>query len=143
MLEKPMQTEPMQTEPTPALLDEDYLSGLARHLGTAHACELLADGMIDMIGRLERLAEVARGGDSGAIAALSHEIAGASGHLGLALVSHYAARASHASRCGGDPLPWIEALMGIRSASIGALRDYCAAGRQEVESDPGLLRDGA
>ena len=118
-------------EPEPPILNHEYLAGLQRYLGNAHACELLADGMIDLMGRLDRLADIAARGDSGEIAALSHEIVGAAGHLGLGLMSHLAAHVSQAAR-GGDPAEWIEALLEVRSASIGELREYCAARATET-----------
>ncbi len=120
----------LRTEPTPSILNHEYLAGLRRHLGTGHTCELLADGMIDLVGRLDRLSEIARHGDNAEIAALSHEIVGAAGHLGLGLLSHYAARASHAARS-GDPSEWVEALLEVQAASIGKLRAYCASCRGE------------
>ena len=116
----------LRTQPALSVLNHGYLAGLNSHLGTAHACELLADGMIDLMGRLERLAEVAGHGDKGEIAALSHQIVGAAGHLGLSLMSQLAAQVSQAAR-GGDPTRWIEALLEVRHASIGELREYCAA----------------
>ena len=62
---------------------------------------------------------IAGRGDNAEIAALSHEIVGAAGHLGLGLMSHFAAHASQAAR-GGDPAEWVEALLeGAGSASIG------------------------
>ena len=116
----------LRAEPAPPILNQEYLAGLNRYLGAAHACELLADGMIDLTGRLDRLAELAGRGDNGPIAALAHEIVGAAGHLGLGLLSHLAAQVSLAARGGGDPTEWIEAMVEARAASIGALRDYCA-----------------
>jgi HPt (histidine-containing phosphotransfer) domain-containing protein len=114
-----------RAEPEPSILNYEYLAGLQKYLGAAHASELLADGMIDLVGRLDRLAEVAGRGDRGAVAALSHEIVGAAGHLGLGRMSHLAAQVSMAAR-GGDPAAWIEALLESRAASIGSLREYCA-----------------
>lgn len=115
----------VRVAPTLSLLNYDYLAGLNRYLGKAHARELLADGMIDLVGRLDRLAEVAGRDDRAELAALSHEIVGAAGHLGLALLSHLAAQVSMAAR-GGDPMPWVGALLEARAASIGELRGYCA-----------------
>ena len=115
----------LRMHPAPSVLNHEYLAGLNSHLGTAHACELLADGMIDLMDRLDRLAEVAKHGDEGEIAALSHQIVGAAGHLGLGLMSQLAAQVSQAARA-GDPTAWIEALLEVRNASIGELRKYCA-----------------
>ena len=114
----------LRAEPVPSILNHDYLAGLRRHLGTVHSCELLADGMLDLAGRLDRLAQLARRGDNPAIAALSHEIVGAAGYLGLARLSHFAAQASAAAR-GGDPAEWVEAMLDAQAASIGMLRGYC------------------
>ena len=126
-----MLDEGLQTEPVPAILNHEYLAGLRSHLGAAFTCELLADGVIDLAGRLDRLAEIAGRGDNAEIAALSHEIVGAAGHLGLGLMSHLAANASMAAR-GGDPAQWVEALLEVRTASIGKLRAYCASCRDET-----------
>ncbi len=115
----------LKTESAPAVLNYEYLTGLEKYLGQAHSRELLADGMIDLMGRLDRLAEVAGRRNDREIAALSHEIVGAAGHLGLGLMSHFAAQVSLAAR-GGDPTEWIEALLETRAASIGRLREYCA-----------------
>ena len=116
----------LRTEPAPPILNHDYLSGLRRHLGTAHTCELLADGMLDLVGRLDRLAEMARRGDDAALARLTHEIAGAAGNLGLHRISQFAVQASHAARQ-GEPAGWVEAVLDARIASIGMLRAYCDA----------------
>ncbi len=116
----------LRTEPPPPILDCDYLERLRRHLGTPQTCELLADGMLELVGRLDRLAELAEMGETGEVAALAHEIVGAAGHLGLSLISQYAARASEAARR-GDPSEWVQAMIDVRSVSIGSLRDYCAA----------------
>jgi HPt (histidine-containing phosphotransfer) domain-containing protein len=119
-----------RAEPLPPVLNHDYLAGLRRHLGTAPTCELLADGMLDLAGRLDRLAEMARHGDRAGIAGLSHEIVGAAGHLGLHRMSQFAAHASQAAR-GGDPAQWVEALLDAQAASIGMLRAYCDASLDE------------
>lgn len=122
----------LRAENTPPILNYEYLAGLERYLGQAHARELLSDGMIDLIGRLDRLGEVAGSGDSGVVAALSHEIVGAAGHLGLGLLSHLAAQISYAARS-GDATDWIELLLESRSASIGQLREYCDTRLCEVK----------
>jgi HPt (histidine-containing phosphotransfer) domain-containing protein len=116
----------LRNEPATPILDCDYLERLRRHLGTPQTCELLSDGMLELVGRLDRLAELADLGETGEVAALAHEIVGAAGHLGLSLISHYAAHASQAARR-GDATVWIEAMLEVRSSSIGSLRNYCAA----------------
>jgi HPt (histidine-containing phosphotransfer) domain-containing protein len=121
-----MLTSPAQGRAAPAVLNHEYLAGLQTYLGAAHARELLSDGMIDLAGRLDRLAELAARGDNGRIATLSHEIVGVAGHLGLGLMSHLAAQASQAAR-NGDAAAWVDTLLEVRAASIGALRDYCAS----------------
>jgi HPt (histidine-containing phosphotransfer) domain-containing protein len=121
----------LQTGHIPAILNHEYLAGLQRYLGTAPARELLADGTIDLIGRLDRLAEIGGRGDNAEIAALAHEIVGAAGHLGLGLLSYLAAQVSQTAR-GGDPAEWIEALLEVRAASIGELRAYCASCSDEA-----------
>lgn len=120
-------------EPAPPILNYEYLNGLRRHLGTPHTRELLADGMIELMGRLDRLGEVVSAGDNGEVAALAHEIVGASGHLGLSLISHYAAQASATARR-GDPTEWVRAVLEVRTVSIGRLRDYCAACEDEAQA---------
>lgn len=115
----------LKTEPVPAVLNHEYLAGLEKYLGQAHSRELLADGMIDLMGRLDRLAEAAGHRNDREIAALAHEIVGAAGHLGLGLMSHLAAQVSMAAR-GGDPTEWIAGLLEVRAVSIGRLREYCA-----------------
>jgi HPt (histidine-containing phosphotransfer) domain-containing protein len=116
----------LRAESVPPILNHEYLAGLRRHLGTAHACELLADGMIDVVGRLDRLAEMGERGDNAGIAALAHEVVGAAGHLGLHRISQFSAHVSQAAR-GGDPSAWLEALLDVRAVSIGMLRAYCAS----------------
>jgi HPt (histidine-containing phosphotransfer) domain-containing protein len=123
----------LRAEPAPPILDCDYLDGLRRYLGTPQACELLADGMLELVGRLDRLSELADAGESGEVAALAHEIVGAAGHLGLSLIAHYAALASQAARR-GDASAWVRAVQEVRSDSIGRLRDYCAAFEGEARA---------
>ena len=114
----------LRTEQVPSVLNHDYLAGRRRHLGTAHACELLADGTLDLVGRLDRLADLARHGDNAGIARLTHEIVGAAGHLGLLRMSQFAAQASYAARQ-GDAAGWVEAMLDTQADSIGMLRAYC------------------
>ncbi len=114
----------LRAEPAASVLNHDYLAGLRRHLGTAHTCELLADGMLELAGRLDRLADMARQDDNAAIARLTHEIVGLAGYLGLHRMSQLAAQASHAARQ-GEPAVWVDALLDAQTASIGMLRAYC------------------
>lgn len=120
----------LRAESVPPILNHDYLAGLRRHLGTQHTCELLADGMLDLVGRLDRLGDLARRGDNAGIAALSHEIVGAAGQLGLLRISQFASHASHAARA-GEPAGWVDALLEVQAESIGMLREYCASSLDE------------
>ena len=121
----------LQTEPVPAVLNHEYLAGLQRHLGTAHACELLADGTIDLMGSLDRLSEAAGQGDDARIAALAHEIVSAAGHLGLGLMSYLAAQTSMAAH-DGKWRDWVDALLDVRSRiDRRAARLLCARLRRK------------
>jgi hypothetical protein len=122
-----------RAEQLPPVLNYEYLAGLEKYIGATQARELLADGAIDLVGRLDRLADVAGRGETAAVAALAHEIVGAAGHLGLGLLSHLAAEVSLAAR-GGDPTEWVEILLEARASSIGRLRDYCATSLVDISA---------
>lgn len=71
----------------PPLLDTGYLDRLEMHLGEAALTELIADGMLELSDRLDRVAVGAAGGDGDAVAHLCHDIASVAGHLGLSRLS--------------------------------------------------------
>lgn len=113
---------PRQSKPE-AILDRDHLASLEAHLGRAETRELLADGMLELEDRLERLAEEA---DGAAFAALAHDIAGLAGQLGMALLARDAGLASRAAGAGRDPGPAIAEIDRVREDSFDALRTWCA-----------------
>lgn len=113
---------------TRPILDDDYLQRLANHIGETETRELMADGMLELSDRLDRLETLGAEGRLEAVASLTHEIAGAAGHQGLAAMSHAAAEASRIAR-GDDPPParkLAETVLRHRRASIEALSAYCA-----------------
>lgn len=114
-------------EPDVAVLDLDYLDRLSAHLGADVASELLADGMLELADRLDRVADLADKNDVDSLLRLTHDITGASGHLGLAALSRHAATANrdlrHATR--GKVARIVRPMLEVRSASIEALGNYC------------------
>lgn len=118
-------------EPEVPILDIDYLERLSGHLGVEVASELLADGMLELADRLERVATLADKGDIDALLRLTHDIAGASGHLGLSALSQHAAAANRDLRHvnGNGAVRVVRPMLDVRSASIEALGKYCTSAR--------------
>lgn len=120
-----------------AVLDEGYVDRLAKHVGIIVACELLADGMIELTDRLDRLANLAADNRVEEIGSLAHDIAGISGHLGLTALSARAVTATRA--CRSEEWPEAEALVApmldLREASISALVAFCKS-RNPAAPDP-------
>ena len=88
-------------EPAPADLDRDYLARLAEQVGDEALAELLADGLVEVTDRLERLAEAAEAGDGEALRRIAHDLTSVAGHMGLARLSLAAAACQKTLR--GDP----------------------------------------
>ncbi len=126
-------------EEVPRILDEGYLTRLSGHLGAEETRELLADGMLELADRLERLERLAAEGDTSGLSALTHDIAGAAGHLGLSALSWYAARANRDLREAStrDLARMIAPLTDCRAASIDALGRYCRQDGPNTPGDPG------
>lgn len=129
-------------EPVPdtAFLNMDYLQRLSRHLGNDVTRELLADGMIDLSDRLNRVEGLVEAGDADGLARLAHEVAGAAGHLGLAALSVAAVGAQRELREDGAAGPEVLARIGatlvdLRAPSIEALAEYCGIGTDRFAPD--------
>ncbi|MFK7942101.1 MAG: Hpt domain-containing protein [Paracoccaceae bacterium] len=114
-------------EPEVQILDLNYLERLSGHLGADVASELLADGMLELADRLDRVAELADNADLEGLLRLTHDITGASGHLGLSALSRHAAEANRHLRTVSPraAVRVVRPLLDVRSASIEALGKYC------------------
>ncbi|MEM9145383.1 MAG: Hpt domain-containing protein [Pseudomonadota bacterium] len=86
----------------PPVLDHGFLKRLTDHLGAKLVRELLADGLIEITDRLERLAEQAGSDKRRPALQTSHDIAGLAGHIGLSALSRSAVELNRAAR--NDPL---------------------------------------
>jgi len=82
----------------PPVLDEDYLARLAAQIGDRVLRELLADGLVEVSDRVERLREAAVAGDRRAVLGLAHDLTGIAGHLGLSALSRAAAACQQQGR---------------------------------------------
>lgn len=114
-------------EPEAPILDMGYLERLSGHLGSEVASELLADGMLELADRLDRVADLADRADVESLLRLTHDIAGASGHLGLSALSRHAAAANRDLRTVAPSAASrvVRPMLEVRSASIEALGQYC------------------
>lgn len=109
------------------ILDLSYLERLSGHLGAEVTSELLADGMLELADRLDQLHGFAEDGDLQVLRRLTHDIIGASGHMGLSALSQAAAAANrelHAPEPSGL-VRIVRPLVDLRNASIDALGQYC------------------
>lgn len=127
-------------EPTASVLDEAYLERLQKHLGLEVTRELMADGVIELSDRMDRIADLAKAGEAEALSRLAHEIAGASGHLGLAALSLHAVEAQRALRAErafkAKELERIVApMLKIKRPSIDALADFCKIGEGRLSRE--------
>lgn len=115
-------------EPERPTLDTDHLDRLEGHIGQAALAELIADGLIELADRLNRLAELERTRDLDAMARLGHDLVGMSGNLGLARLSEAAGEMNRAARDGDPPAALAEASavrrLGLEAAD--ALRHHLA-----------------
>lgn len=122
---------------TPDLADLDpaYLRRLAGHIGQAETLELLADGMLDLADRLDRVPALVSAGDATGLGDLLHEVAGAAGHLGLTALSAQAVAGQQALRSDATPdlAAIAEAVMAKRQPALDAVRAYCQAGGEVPE----------
>ena len=89
----------------PPLLDTGYLDRLEMHLGEAVLTELMADGMLELSDRLDRVATAAADEDGDVVAHLCHDIASVAGHLGLSRLSAAAVDLNRVLRETAPPPP--------------------------------------
>lgn len=122
-------------------IDMAYLAMLAEHLGAEGVAELLADGLIEVEDRLERIGLAAARGDGASVASLAHDLTGAAGHLGLAALSAEAAHLSERARLLGDRASAM-ALEVLAGAAIAAGREGLAALEAAI-GGPGAARRSA
>ena len=123
----------------PPLIDHGYLERLAGHLGHEVMQELLADGMLELSDRLTRIEELALKGDREALAALTHDIVGAAGHLGLSAMSSHAAEANRAlqDQRGSNLMACVRDMLDCRDASVNALGRFCRENVVRAAEPPG------
>lgn len=127
-----------QAPEAPPLLDTAYLERLQKHLGVDVTRELMADGMLELADRMNRLPAMAAERKSEDIARLAHDIAGAAGHLGLSRLSYHATEVNRELReKPARPLEEVIApLVACKGGSLDALGRFCR-GQQRGDSDTG------
>ena len=110
------------------ILDQAYLDRLANHIGESETRELIADGMLELAERLDRLRRLTERGTVDEIGLLAHDIAGASGHQGLSAMSIAAVEAARQAREVAEvsPVHLAEMILQHREASLAALSAYCS-----------------
>ena len=90
--------EPKPAPPELPILDQDYLTRLAGHVGRSVLAELAADGLLELSDRLTRLHEAVAADNLDGAARLGHDLVGVGGHLGLTRFSAKAAAMNRAAR---------------------------------------------
>lgn len=115
-------------EPDRPTLDARFLHRLEGHLGPAPLSELIADGLIELSDRVDRLAELERTGDLDGMARLGHDLVGMAGNLGLVRLSHGAAEMNRAARDGDTAaaLAGAGAVRRLGREATDALRSHLA-----------------
>lgn len=106
------------------MLDEAFLGRLERHLGPSVLRELMADGLIELADRLERLAQAAEAGRREEALRIGHDIAGLAGHIGLSALSARAVAMNRAARAEpGRPVAAVAApVIAAGAPAVDALR---------------------
>ena len=111
----------------PPVLDTAYLERLQKHLGADVTRELMADGMLELADRMDRLPGMAAERKAEDIARLAHDVAGAAGHLGLSRLSYHATEANRVLRSdtGLSLEDVIAPMLSCQGASLDALGQFC------------------
>ena len=109
------------------VLDLAYLERLSGHIGAEVAAELLADGMLELADRLDRVSDLANKGDMEALLRMTHDIAGSAGHLGLSALSRDAVTANRSLReARAQAAPrLVRQMLANRQSSLDALGAFC------------------
>ncbi len=120
--------------PLPPVLDDDYLTRLANHIGLTETRELLADGLLELTDRLDQLATMAQAEDIAGIASVCHDVAGSAGHLGLSRLSQAAVEVCRVCRMDTPPpaTAILEDIFAARVLSLDAASRFC----QPPSDDP-------
>ena len=115
----------------PPMLDTAYLQRLQKHLGEDVTRELMADGIIELSDRLDRLGALVGEGQVGELRKLTHDITGAAGHLGLSALSFFAAEANRTLREAGadERAGAMEKVLACKARSLDALARFCKIGQ--------------
>ena len=124
----------------PPYLDTAYLERLQKHLGEDVTRELMADGMLELSDRLDRVEHLAEKQQVGELRRLTHDIAGAAGHLGLSALSFHAAEANRALR-DDSPQPAkgvMKAMLECRAQSLDSLAAFCKIGVGQLADHPSV-----
>ena len=109
----------------PVVLDEAYLKRLAGHLGEDTLRELMCDGLLELVDRVNTINAVLDSGETETLGRTAHDVAGMAGHLGLSRLSTAAVDAERLLR---DPSTAAEIATSVLRAeapeAIAALRDF-------------------
>jgi len=113
-------------KPEKLTLDTAYLARLGWHLGISVLAELMADGLIELTDRLDRLDDLAAAGDLDGMARLGHDLVGMAGHLGLTRLSVAAAEMNRAARDGaaGQAEAIVAEIRWLGAESVDAMRQH-------------------
>lgn len=115
----------LKPEPERPVLDTVYLARLSGHLGQSVLDELLADALIELTDRVNRVAELSGAGDIEGLRRLGHDLVGMAGHLGLTRLSMAAVDLGRQLRDGGeDGTQACDALCREGALAAEALRRY-------------------
>ena len=109
----------------PVVLDEAYLKRLAGHMGDDTLRELMHDGLLELVDRMNTIDALLEASETETLGRTVHDIAGMAGHLGLSRLSTAAVDAERLLR---DPSTAAKIATSVLRAeapeAIAALRDF-------------------
>lgn len=123
------------------ILDTAFLERLQKHIGRDATRELLADGMIELSDKIDRLSS--GGADLPDVAGLTHDISGAAGHMGLTALSRAASDANQKVRNtdAPDPAQLVADVTALAGPSLEALSAFIRQ-PEDHGTDTDALPDG-